>query len=173
VTERDLLSERAAELRRAFDRSFAEAPQPDAAASEHLLLVRIGGDPYALRLVECAGLFADHKVTPLPTRVPELLGLASFRTTLVPVYDLRPLLGYPCGESPRWMISTTGSVVVGLAFDVFDGHARVERDSLVMDSAPAKRHVDCVVRLSAGSPRPVLSLASVLQGIDARVRSDQ
>ena len=49
------------ELRRAFDRSFAEAPggAPEADALESLLAIRVGGDPYALRLSEIAGLFAD------------------------------------------------------------------------------------------------------------------
>ena len=70
------------------------------------------------------------------------------------------------------MISTAGDVLVALAFDTFEAHVRVERDSLVVDATATKRHADRVARLTGGS-RPVLSLSSVLQTIEARARSDQ
>jgi len=111
-------------------------------------------------------------VTPLPTGVPELLGLAGFRSTLVPVYDLRALLGYPRGETPRWMVSTSGDAVVALAFDAFDAHVRVERASLVADDAPAQRHAPRLARLPGGA-RPLLSVPSLVQAIEARARSDR
>ncbi len=166
------LPARADELRRAFDRSFAEAPRPDTAAFEDLLLIRVANDPYALRLAECAGLFADRKVTPLPTRVPELLGLAGFRGSLTPVYDLRGLLGYPRGGAPRWLVSTAGGAGVALAFDRFEGHARVGGDALVADDAPAQRHAGYVAHLPDGA-RPVLRVASILEAIEARASSDR
>ncbi len=69
--------------------SFAEAPRGDVETTCDLLTIRVGGDAYALRLAEVGGLFVDRVVTPLPTLVPELVGIAGFRAALVPVYDLR------------------------------------------------------------------------------------
>ncbi len=86
---------RAAELRDAFDRVFAEAHPPAPPPSEDLLAIRIASEPYALRLTEIAGLFADRKITPVAGRVSALLGIAGFRGLIVPVYDLQVLLGCP------------------------------------------------------------------------------
>jgi chemotaxis signal transduction protein len=163
---------RADTLRREFDEAFARVAGRQDAPVEDLLAIRVSGDPYALRLAECAGLFVDRKVTPLPTAVPELLGLAGFRATLVPVYDLRALLGYPRGEAPRWMVSASGGAVVALAFDAFEFHLRVESASLVSDDAPAQRHAPRLAHLPGGA-RPLLSVPSLLEAIEARARSDR
>ena len=88
------LEQKAAALRAAFDRSFAEAA--DAGRAPHLdfLAIRVAGDPYALRLSEVASLHVDSKRVRAPSLLPELSGLASFRGVLTPVYDLAALLGY-------------------------------------------------------------------------------
>jgi purine-binding chemotaxis protein CheW len=172
VSEERRLSARARTLRREFDESFARAAGGDEAPREDLLAIRVGGDAYALRLTECAGLFVDRRVTPLPTSVRELLGLAGFRAALVPVYDLRALLGYPRAEVPRWMVSTAGAVVVGLAFDAFEAHLRVETALLAADDSPAQRHAPRLARLPDGA-RPLLSVPSLLEAIAARARADR
>jgi purine-binding chemotaxis protein CheW len=164
------LGARADELRHAFDRSFAEAPRRDTGSLIDLLAVRVAGDAYALRLAEVAGLFVDRVVTPLPTTVPELVGIAGFRAALVPVYDLRALLGYPGGAPPRWMVSTVGDKAVGLLFDLFEHHLRVSEGAVASDDAHAHRHVREIVRTTDGV-RPVIHLSSVLDAIKARAQS--
>jgi chemotaxis signal transduction protein len=155
------------QLRRAFDRSFAEAPLRESEAWESLLTIRIGGDPYALRLLEVAGLFAGRVVTPLPTPVPALLGIAGFRARLVPVYDLRSLLGRARSESaPRWMVSAAGDDDVCLAFEQFEAHVRVPLAALARDEAGARRHVTHVARTPDGV-RAVVHIPSLLEAIKA------
>jgi len=163
------LSTRAADLRREFDESFSRVAGRDEAPLEDVLAIQVAGDGYALRLAECAGLFADRRVAALPTTVPELLGLVGFRATLVPVYDLRALLGYPRGGTPRWMVSTAGDALVALAFDAFEAHLRVERSLLVADDAPAVPHAPRVARLPGGA-RPLISVPSLLAAIEAMAR---
>ena len=161
-----------AELRRAFDRSFAEAPVTDALPQDDLLAIGIGGDPYAVRLSEVAGLMNDKRVTGLPGSVPELLGLAGLRGTLLPIYDLRALLGYPQGAVPRWLfVIANANAPVGLAFDQFDGHLRVPRQARAGERSPDTRspHVREVV-LAAGLARPVIHIVSVLEAIETLVR---
>jgi chemotaxis signal transduction protein len=159
--------ERAQALREAFDRSFSDVRRVETEATVDLLMIRVGADAYALRLVEVAGLFVDRAVTPLPTLVPELLGIAGFRATLVPVYDLRLLLGYSTGEAPRWMASTAGQPTVGLAFDRFEQHVRVPRAALAPDDSLARRHIGQVARTVDGA-RPVVDISSVLGAVKVR-----
>jgi chemotaxis signal transduction protein len=163
--------DRLAALRQAFDRSFAEAPTYQVTALQDLLDIRLGATPYALRLVEISGLFADMKITPVPTRVPELLGIAGFRGSLLPVYDLRALVGHRVDGQPRWVAIAEGNSL-GLAFDRFEGHMRVGEDAMVPHGGRenAVRHVREVVRID-GLVRPIVSIRSVLESVTSRVRS--
>lgn len=158
---------RAAELREAFDRSFAQAPTTEAAIVENLLAIRIGSHPYALRLADVSGLFADKRVTSLPSPVSELLGIVGLRGTMLPVYDLGLLLGSPRAVSPRWLL-VAAATPVGFAFDAFDGHLRVSPDVIGPAAWTADYHVPEVVQ-AVGIVRPLISVASILESIKRRV----
>jgi chemotaxis signal transduction protein len=158
--------EKAAELRRVFDRSFAEVAHSETDQSENLLAISVGRAPYALKLTEIAGLFSDKKVIWVPGPVRELLGIAAFRGTMLPVYDLRALLGHPLDRTPRWL-AVTAAMPVALAFDQFDGHAHVNREAIVREVVHAPHFV-----------RPIVHLPSLLEALEtrthdgARARSD-
>jgi chemotaxis signal transduction protein len=166
------LDDRAAALRESFDRSFAQAATTDAAAVESLLAIRIGAGSYVLRLSEVAGIFADKKLTRLPTAVPELLGLAGFRGTVVPVYDLGLLLGGAKTVAPRWLI-VAAAMPAAVAFESFEGYLRVPSDAIVPDVRDVRRgrHVRDVVR-APDLVRPLISLTSVLEWIQRRASRD-
>jgi chemotaxis signal transduction protein len=169
MTERDAArGARVENLRRAFDQSFADVPRAAAGSQVDLLAIRVGGDGYVLRLLEVGGLFVDRPVTPVPTPFPELLGVAGFRASLVPVYDLGVLLGYPGSEAPRWMVSTTGEPSVGLVFDQFERQIRASQGAFAPDESRAHAHVRELATTSDGV-RPVIFLPSVLEAIEARV----
>ncbi len=163
--------ERSTELRRAFDRAFAEAPVTRATELDDLLDIRVGLDPYAIRLDQVTGVFADKPVTPLPGSFPELLGIAGFRGAIVPVYDLRTLLGYARGGSQRWLILTAGETRIALAFDQFEGHTRVARTAIAAEGGAEtqRHHVREVVR-TADFVRPIVHLPSILEAIRKRAR---
>ena len=166
------LAQRAVELRRNFDRSFAEPPRGRPAAPLDLLAIRLGGEPYALRLAAVAGLFAGKKLTRLPQATPEFLGIAGFRGSIVPVYDLRVLLGGAAGAAPRWLVVAAASRVA-LAFDGFDGHLRLPPEGIAQQERAdaARPHVRELARV-AGLPWPIVDLASVLAAIRAQARQD-
>lgn len=166
-------AQRAAELRHEFDRSFAEPPRSVQAASLDLLAIRLGGEPYALHLTTVSGLFAGKKFTRLPQDAPEFLGIAGFRGSVLPVYDLRVLLGCTADAAPRWLV-VTASVAVGLAFDGFDGHLRLPQEGIAQqDRSDSERpHVRELARVAcAGTPsqgdplRPIVDVASILMTI--------
>ena len=162
-------------LRAAFDRSFAEPPSEGVVHFEDLIAIRIGGDPFALRIGDVTGLFADKKITSLPSPLAELVGVAGFRSGVVPVYDLRILLGYPAREPPRWMaLVTTPSGPraparpVALAFDRFEAHVRVSPDAIAAEAVSARiGHVREVARLASGTT-PIVHVGSLLEAIVER-----
>jgi chemotaxis signal transduction protein len=162
------ISERAAELRNEFDRSFVEARYFQAVETEDFLAIHAGGDPYALRLREIAGLFADRKITELPSAVIELKGIAAFRSAMVPVYDLAALLRYPPSTATRWMV-LAAEARVALAFDSFDGHVRLARTGVAShEGAAAREHLHQIGRTGDGA-RPIIHLPFVIAAIRKRI----
>jgi purine-binding chemotaxis protein CheW len=166
------IADRAARLRDAFDRSFAEPRAADARLGEDLLAIRIAAEPHALRLSEIAGVFADRRITPLPGGFPALLGIAGFRGAIVPVYDLPALLGHRPGAALRWL-AMAAAAPVAFAFAVLDGHLRVAPDAIIGhdDGEHQRRHVRFFAR-TAGLVRPIIHLPSVLDAIRGQLRTN-
>ncbi|MGH7656108.1 MAG: chemotaxis protein CheW [Gemmatimonadaceae bacterium] len=164
--------DRAAELREAFDLSFATAPVLRAEAAENLLRIRIGADRYALRLSSVSGLVTGKRISWAPSPVPELLGIAGFRGTVQPVYDLAMLLGHPRAVSPRWIVLAAPESV-GLAFEGFDGFVSVTPDSVVSrardDTGASRLHVNAFMEF--GGTYPIVDVASLMASI-ARKTAD-
>jgi chemotaxis signal transduction protein len=169
--ETSTLAGRAAALHAEFARSFAEARRPQEAEREDLLAIQVGGRPYALRLREVAGLFADRKVVPVPTRAEGLLGLIGVRGTMAPVHDLRTHLGHPGGPPPRWTVLARAPSPLALAFEEFEAHLRVAPEQLwfVENGARDHRHLRGAVRVGAVA-RPIVDVASVIAAITSRVQ---
>jgi purine-binding chemotaxis protein CheW len=153
-------------LREAFDRAFAEPPAVERRESLDLLSIRLGGDPFALRLAETAGLFSDRKITPVPTPLRELRGVAGVRGALVPVYDLAAVMGYPPTTTARWLVIAR-EAPVAFAFDIFEGQLRIDSSGLIAHEASGREHVRQVAR-AADLSRPVVDLPSVIAAIGKR-----
>jgi chemotaxis signal transduction protein len=165
--------ERLEDLKRSFDRSFAEAPRLQTEQVEDLLCIRVSGDAYAVRLSETSGIYVDRKIVGLPSPVPELLGMAGFRGTVIPVFDLGACLGYGLtGDTGRWLLLVGTNEIVGLAFQEFDGHLRTTPSDLARQetSEPMRQHVREIVSVE-GTIRPIVNLVSVVQAIKWRVAS--
>jgi chemotaxis signal transduction protein len=148
---------RLAELRAAFDRSFAEPVRPHDHAQVELLAVRVGGRPYALRLSQTSGLHPDRPVTALPGPVPALLGVAGFGGGILAVYDLAALLGHPGGDRPRWLVLAAGSPPLAFAFGELDGHLRVAADTILTEEHEGAGCLRGMVPLPGGT-RPIIDM---------------
>ncbi|MDB5806747.1 MAG: cheW3-2 [Betaproteobacteria bacterium] len=159
------LGRTASELKRAFDQSFAELPGTGEQQVRDFLAIRVGADGYAIDLAEVAGLFADKPVTRLPNAAPEFLGIAGFRGIVIPVYDLRVLLGYPAKEMPRWLV-TAAAMPVAFAFDVFHRHLRISTQAVAKPEGAdfTHQHVRQVLR-APDIARPIVDMASILTAI--------
>ena len=156
----------AASLRRLFDEGFAAPAESRRERAEQLLAIRVGADPYVLRISEVAGLHADLQVVPIPSPAVHLLGIVGLRGVMAPVYDLAGLLDYPRAANPRWVVFARSPQLVGFAFDVFDSHLQVGDASLAtgeteVGTVAAGRHVRGAIRAD-GVLRPIIHLASVV-----------
>jgi len=119
-----------ASLQQQFDDGFAAARTTEPPLQD-VLAIQIAGHPYALRLVEIAGLFVDRPITKLPSRRAGLLGLVGFRNMFAPVFDLAVLLDHATDEvAPRWLV-IAAHAPIAFAFAGFDGHLRVPADAIV------------------------------------------
>ncbi len=160
-------------LRERFDASFGEPPHAGAAQVHELLALRAGGEPYALRLRQTLGLYADRPVTALPGPAPALLGVAAFSGTIVPVYDLGVLLGGSPSPAPRWLVLAAGPTPLAVAFAELDGHLRVAPRDVVAepDGRSLRPGLSGMVTLPGGA-RPLVDLPAVRALVSAAATSD-
>lgn len=148
------LIERVAELREAFDRSFALPLAQSPETKQMFLVLGVGTERYAAALDGFLGIEHGRKIVPLPLRSAALLGLAGFRGQLVPVVSLASLLGNAGGpEPPTWLAYCKGPTPVALAFDRFEGSVRVAGADVYAAVA------------TEGSPRPIGQTVRVGTGI--------
>ncbi len=161
---------KAAELRQAFDLSFALPPPQASQEVEDLLTIRVAGDPYAIRLRDIAGIVAGRRVVPVPAVTLDLLGLAGIRGGVVSVFGLASILGYgQAPGSPRWMILCGAEEPIALAFSDFEGYLRLPKSSLHADEnlRTARQYVNQVASTEAGA-RAVISIPLVVATIRNR-----
>lgn len=126
MTSSSDLSARLSQLKLRFDSAFAEPPPAAAEEFEDLLVIALGSERYLLRLREIEGLYLDRAITPVPSPLPDLLGVTDFRGELVAVYDLGALLGYPRAQGGRYLARMPRRGV-GFAFAHFEGHLRLTK----------------------------------------------
>lgn len=161
---------RASALRGAFDQSFAAPPPQATGEIENLLIIRVAEDPYAIRLHDIAGVVARRKIVPIPGGAPDLLGAATVREGIVPVFALAMLLGYPAtGGTPTWMVLCRSPEAIAVGFAELEGYVQLPRSAIHLDDSlrPARQHVKEVARIHGGF-RPVISLPLVVATIRNR-----
>jgi chemotaxis signal transduction protein len=165
------IENKAAELRNAFDLARAIPSSTEKAeAIENLLAISLSGDPYAIRVSEISALAIDKKVVGLPTHVPELLGVAGIRGSVVPVYNLAVLLGYTAAENQmHWLALCGTDEPVGLAFGNFEGYIQIPSTQLYpANSESAKSEHVKNFALVSGRVRAIVSIPHIVEAIKKR-----
>lgn len=164
--EASLELQQLAELRRTFDRTFAAPPAARAETSERMIAIRVAGESFMLRGDHTTGLFKASRIVPLPSRIPELLGIAAVRGVLVPVFSLQALLNVPPhGGTAFWLALANREAPVALAFDELEGQVEVARACLYSEERAAPRqHIGGLVRVGS-AVRPVIDVPTILQAI--------
>lgn len=150
----------AATLRAEFDNAFARAADATHPAADGFLHVRVGGDGYALRVLEFEEITRAARVVPLPSSDPAFVGLTSLRGAMVPVFSPAVLLGYPSPAVPgSWLARCRHAEgMIAFAFEATEGFTR---------TAPYSRPFS----EGGGAVRPLLRVADLLAEIDTRASS--
>jgi chemotaxis signal transduction protein len=162
--QRGGMNQSAAKLRAEFDRAFAAAPATIETPTIDFLAIRAGGVALAIDLSEVAALVGSKRITRLPSARPDLLGVASLRGELIPVYSLGILAGGSSpGERPRWIALARHTDAIAFAFEEFEGHLRVPAEQV----ADAQDGAGRVIAEGAGTGgiRAVIRLAPLVEHI--------
>ena len=164
----------ATQLRQAFDRTFTLPPSPVSPEVEDLLMIRVAGVPYAIRLCDVVQIVTDRSIVSVPAVTPDLLGLAGIHGGIVPVFGLSSILGYGHDpESPRWMTLCGAEDPIALAFSDFEGYLRLPASALHADAnfraaGEHMKYVNQVASTPAGA-RAVISMALIMATIRNRI----
>jgi chemotaxis signal transduction protein len=104
----------------------AEAPDDtrDALVGTEAIVVRLGAGRFAVDMASVAEVGRAPAVTRVPGVPAWLSGVANWRGRILPVLDLRTLLGADgndAHERSRLLVLASGSIVVGMLVDSVDG----------------------------------------------------
>jgi len=166
----DSYEARAARLRREFDGAFAAALPPAAGLTEDLLAIRLGGAPHAIRLRELTGLVVAHNIVQIPSRAPDLLGVASVRGGVVTVFSLERLLGFPASQvASPWLALVGTREPVGLAFPLLLQFVRVSREEILREDETLGKDHPAREYVSAGSQfGRIVDVQAIRKSLDTR-----
>ncbi len=165
-------AEHAAHMRREFDDVFALPRRVPDETLVSLLVVRVEGDRYAVRLADIASVVVDRTIVPLPGSGPDLAGVAGVRGTIVPVYALANLIGYPASKRRVRVLVVTGERdAIALAAEGMDGLVRVRPSDIasIGDDRSGRGCVRNIAQISPDEAVPVVDVASVLDAVRTRV----
>ena len=126
----------------------------DAAADADAVVVRLGTGRFAVSLASVAEVGRVPSVTRVPGTPGWVAGVANWRGRILPILDLRSLLGaveVPLGTSSRLLVLSAAGVSVGLLVEAVEGTAVVAASA---EPFPATL-VGTAARLLAGQlPHP-------------------
>jgi purine-binding chemotaxis protein CheW len=114
-------------------RAVAGARHAPREEGDRVLVFRVGGERFAVELGAVSLVLEASAIGGLVGAPPWLLGAALARSRLVPVLDLRQLLGLQGGglsDLTRIVVVEHGGEEFGLAAEVLEGERSVQRDEV-------------------------------------------
>lgn len=150
------------QIREEFDASFAKPHQETAYDLEAFVTIQVGERPYALRITELSGIYADIRIARVPSKNPAALGLCGIQGAGLPVFDLAQLLGEPRLNHPlRWIAVSAGRDPIAFAFSQFEGYSQVSLRDLGEVAESQTTLTGGVLRLTQ-EHRPVIRITSLV-----------
>jgi chemotaxis signal transduction protein len=133
-----------------------------------LVTFHLGREAYALPADEVRGVVARQEIVPIPSTPAHLLGITNFRGEILPVFDLKVLLGLAAQpDEPQYLlIARPGADAAALGCDDCPDILRVAADDIQPPrstiAAPEAPYLRGLALVAEGVLR-VLDLSKVLQ----------
>jgi purine-binding chemotaxis protein CheW len=170
--------ERIERMRRTFDQTFAAPAVLEAGTLQRLLAIQVGGTPFFLQSEQIAGLCRAKPIVPLPSRIPEMLGIAGIRGTLVPVFNLAAFLGLESHAArANWLALVKVETTIAFAFDEFEAQLEIaaeaiyrEHDAVRLQQTRWLARTERGVRSLVDMP-PIVELIQTRAGLAGPARS--
>lgn len=159
----------------------------DGGAHQMLVVFEVAGQDYALELDRVQEIAPAPKVlTAVPEAEALVLGMTSFRDTLLPLMSLRALLGLPAmaraGERDKVLVTSVAGVLVGLVADRVRAVVRAPSDlidpipSVLAARTGGESRIKSVYRLRGGGLISILSpdqlfREDIMQRLEREVRT--
>lgn len=162
-------------MRRLFDESFAIVPHEQVAELQPMLAITLDAGRYAIPIREISGLAAlTEKIVPVPSRVPELLGLTGVRGIVVPVFDLAKLLGLKSQrEQVRWLVFCgERQSPIALAFETMERMFELPSTEKIVPQDGHGRYISASLREGV-TLRGLISISALLERIKTRGASER
>lgn len=157
--------DRLAELRRVFDLTFQQPYPLKTNDVEPMIAFRTAGVALAVKVQHITGVIKREVILPVPSIVPELLGVAVARGALVPVFNLAALLELPPSGEPQWFLLVNRETPIALAIDELEGRVEVERAHCYVDETSSHRkHVHQLAKVGP-MVRAVIDVPGLMQAI--------
>ncbi len=102
-----------------------------------VLAIKVGGERYAVEVAAVFQVVDAAGLTPLPATPPWVLGAILARTRVVPVLDLRALLGLEGGgmsDLAKVVVLEDAGELFGVAVEDLEGRIDLEREKLASTS---------------------------------------
>ncbi|WAC73024.1 chemotaxis protein CheW [Roseateles sp. SL47] len=166
TTPHAALQDQLQQWRDAFDRSFDEPRGLDVWGDAWRVLgIRIAGEPFALLLDELSGLLPAQTAAPYPADLPALKGLVGHRGQVMPLYDLRALLGKGNSSGTRWW-AFLRCAPLALGLEDFDGQWRVGPSDRLQHREAQDETGHWTLRCN-GELRPLIALEPLIERLTA------
>jgi chemotaxis signal transduction protein len=145
-----------------------QVPDGDVAAATDAIVARLSGGRVAVELSSVAEVGRAPGITRVPGLPRWLAGVANWRGRILPVLDIRGLLGGdtdPLDERARLLVLAEGAIVVGLLVDAVEGTTMLGDDVAAFPpvSAPNGSGLLCGQVPRDDGPIAVLDVPAVLR----------
>ncbi len=160
-----------AELRHAFDASFARPLATGQEEHEELLLLRVNQTFPCLRIAQVALISRCPPLTPLPCRQAALAGLAGVRGNVVAAYRLASLIGEAPSKTEGLMLTAAEDRTAAFLYDELVGYARVPVSSIHTSRDSARRASELVT--IGERTHSIISMPTLLESIRTNAGLEQ
>lgn len=139
-------------------------------------LFMLAGSPFAVDVRSAREVAVFDEITVVPRAPAPLIGVANLRGTVIPIVDVRPLLGLPVqrlGRSLRTLIVRDGAIQVALAVEGVLGLEPFE-EILLLNGAVggAHREFDLGLLKWGEAFATLLDAGKIIQALTRQMRGD-